>query len=77
MNRLHIVHHGMGGFRPLRAIFLVLIGFLMGLGFAHGEKGCAPTVWPKNYPLQEHYRQVPSSGAPAAPAAAPGSVAPR
>ena len=74
MNRLHIVHHGVGGFRPFRAIFLVLIGVLLGLGFAR-EKQCGPLVWPKSYvPLQ--YRSAPS-GAPAAPAAAPGSVSPR
>jgi hypothetical protein len=73
MNRLHIVHHGMGSFRPFRALFLILIGVLLGLGFAR-EQQCGALVWPKSYvPLQ--YRQVPPpSGAPAAPAAAPGSA---
>ncbi len=49
MNRLHIVHHGMGSFRPLRAIFLILIGVLMGLGFAQGRRAAGRLVWPKNY----------------------------
>ena len=75
MNRLHIVHHGMGGFRPFRALFLVLIGFLMGLGIAQGEKGCKPTVWLKNYPPPNY--GLPPSNTPASPAAAPGSAGPR
>jgi len=77
MNRLHVVHHGVGGFRPLRALFLVLIGFLMGLGFAHGERGCSPGVWPKDVPLPQYqFRPAPSS-APAPSPAAPGTVSPR
>jgi hypothetical protein len=74
MNRLHVVHHGVGGFRPLRALFLVLIGLLMGLGIARHEQ-CGPLVWPKSYVPLEHH-EVPSTG-PAAPSAAPGPTGPR
>lgn len=77
MNRLHIVHHGMGGFRPFRALFLVLIGFLMGLGFAHGEKGCPPGVWPKDLPPPQYQFRPAPSGAPSGPALDHGAAGPR